>query len=248
MNNPILLLYPIVNVIVTALFAGVVLRQYRLRRRIYQLYWTIALGMAFLATLAYVLMILVQPTSGSGVLLFRTYYILGALVPAWLGLGSVALVTSARITRVSLIVLCALSILTAVLISLAHIDLLKLGQIVGTPGVGILQPGAWRIPFILLDTLGVLAVGGVAMYSAYKLVRHQQSVAGLSTSNILWGNVLILVGTLLNGLAGVLAGLLGMESSFWLIMAMGWVVFFVGVLLASRRGISAKPKAHPTLR
>ena len=87
-NNSILLLFAIVNVVVTGLFAGAVLRQYIRRKRASQLYWSIALIMAFLATLAYVLMVIVGPTSGTGVALFRIYYILGAaLVPAWLGLG-----------------------------------------------------------------------------------------------------------------------------------------------------------------
>src|SRR5579883_695307 len=92
MNDPILFVPPVINVIVTGLFAGVIVRQYVTRRRIYQLYWSIALSMAFLATLAYIGMIAAQPTSGTGVLLFRLYYILGgALMPAWLGLGSIAL-------------------------------------------------------------------------------------------------------------------------------------------------------------
>src|ERR1035437_7308674 len=106
MNNPILLLYPSINVIVTALFAAVVLRQYLQRHRSYQLFWTIALSMAFLATLAYVLMIVAQPTSSIGIVFFRVYYILGgALMPAWLGLGSIALIASPRITRICLVVL-----------------------------------------------------------------------------------------------------------------------------------------------
>ena len=117
-NNSILLLFAIVNVVVTGLFAGAVLRQYARRRRASQLYWSIALIMAFLATLAYVLMVIVGPTSSTGVALFRIYYILGAaLVPAWLGLGSIALVASSRVTRICLIVLIALSILAIVLIS-----------------------------------------------------------------------------------------------------------------------------------
>src|SRR5712691_3536336 len=112
MNNVILLLYPIVNVIVTGLFAGVVLRQYLQRHRLYQLYWAIALIMAFVATLAYVAMMVAQPTSDIGVLCFRLYYILGgALMAAWLGLGSIALVTSKRVTRICLVVLCMLSAL-----------------------------------------------------------------------------------------------------------------------------------------
>ncbi len=239
MNNTILLLYPIVNVVVTAVFAGVVLRQYMQRHRIYQLYWTIGLVMAFLATLAYVLMIVVQPASGVGVIFFRIYYILGAaLVPAWLGLGSIALVTSRRVERTSLVILCVLSVLAAVLIALAHVDLAKLSHIAGTPGTGILQPGVWLITIIVLNSLGVLAVIGVAIYSGWKLIRRQRSVADLSTSNILWANVLILVGDLLNAAAGTLARLLGVESTFWLVMSLGWVAFLIGVLLASRRSVS----------
>src|SRR6266571_5661067 len=129
MNNFILLLYPFVNVIVTGLFAGVVLRQYLQRHRRYQLYWAIALFMAFVATLAYVFMIVVEPASDIGIVFFRLYYILGAaLMPVWLGLGSIALVTSARFTRISLIILCVLSLLAIMLISLASIDKQQLSQ------------------------------------------------------------------------------------------------------------------------
>jgi len=78
------------------------------------------------------------------------------------------------------------------------------------------------------------------VYSGWKLVRRQSNVAGMRTINLLWANVLILVGDLLNALAGTLSRFFGLESSFWLIMAFGWIVFFAGVLLASRRPITAK--------
>src|SRR5215469_13652417 len=124
MNNAILLLSPLVNVVVTALFAGIVLRQYVRRHRIYQLYWSIGLVLAFAATLAYVLMIAVGPTSGAGIVFFRIYYIMGAaLVPAWLGLGSIALVASKQVTRICLIALCVLSVLAAVLIAMAGVNM-----------------------------------------------------------------------------------------------------------------------------
>jgi hypothetical protein len=235
-NNSILLLFAIINVVVTGLFAGAVLRQYARRKRTSQLYWSIALIMAFLATLAYVLMVIVGPTSSAGVALFRIYYIFGAaLVPAWLGLGSIALVASSRVTRICLIVLIALSILAVVLISTATINMSNLSQIAGTPGTGILEPGAWLITIIILNSLGVLAVVGVALYSGWKLIRRQSSVAGIQTINLLWANVLILVGDLLNAAAGSLARFFGLQSIFWIIQAFGWTVFFVGVLIASRR-------------
>ena len=245
MNNAILLISPLVNVVVTALFAGIVLRQYVRRHRVYQLYWSIGLVMAFVATLSYVLMIAVGPGSGAGIVFFRIYYILGAaLVPAWLGLGSIALVASKQVTRICFIGLCVLSVLAAVLIAMAAVNTRALASVAGTPGTGILQPGLWLITIIILNSLGVLAVVGVALYSGWKLLRRQSSLGGLSTSNILWANVLILVGDLLNGLAGTLARFLGLESTFWLVMSLGWVLFLAGVLLASQRS-AAKTAAAP---
>lgn len=234
MNNSIILLYPIANVVVTLLFAGVVLRQYVQRHKTYQLFWSIALSMAFVATLSYVMMIVVQPTSAFGMLCFRLYYTLGgALMPAWLGLGSIALVAKARVTRICLAVLSVLSIVAVLLIALAPLDLYQLSRIAGTPGTSILLPptGAWLYILIILNTLGVVAVVGVALYSGWKLRVRQ------GTSGLLWANVLILIGDLLNGLAGTTARL-GVKNIFWLIMIVGWTVFFMGVVLASR------PKSH----
>ena len=240
-NNSLLVLFAIINVVVTALFAGVVLSQYIQRKRASQLYWSISLTMAFLATLAYVFMVIAGPTSNAGVVFFRIYYILGgALVPAWLGLGSIALVASARVTRICLVVLSLLSILATVLISMATINTNKLSHIAGTPGTGVLNTGAWLPTIIVLNTLGVVAVVGVALYSGWKLARRQSSVAGIQTINLLWANMLILVGDILNATAGTLARAFNLESSFWIIQAFGWIVFFAGVLVASRRTARAR--------
>lgn len=241
-NTVILLVFAFVNVGVTGLFAGMVLRQFVKRRRVYQLYWMIALLMAFFATLSYACMVIVGPTSSAGIIFFRLYYILGAaLAPSWLGLGSIALVTSARVTRISLALLSLLSILVAVLIAITPVDMHNLSQIGGTPGTGILQIGFWLVLTVTLNTLGVLAVVGVAIYSGWKLWRRQASVAGFHPGNLLWANVLILIGDLLNAAAGTFARLFGLASSFWLIMASGWIVFFIGVLLTGRRRVTSKP-------
>ncbi|QBD81516.1 hypothetical protein EPA93_38325 [Ktedonosporobacter rubrisoli] len=243
MNSTLLLLPPIINVIVTGLFAGVILRQFISRRRIYQLYWSMALLMAFFATVAYMCMIFTGPTSFAGTILFRIYYILGgALTPAWLGLGSVALVSNGKITRIYLTLLYLLSVLATFFIFFASINMPVLSQIVGTPGTGTLRPGPWLVFLIILNTLGVVTVVGVAIYSGWKLLRKQQSLgAGLRTSNVLWANILILVGDLFNAAAGTLARVLGLENIFWLIMALGWIILFIGVLLASRRSSAARP-------
>jgi hypothetical protein len=234
MNNAWLLIFPLINVVVTALFAGTILRQYVQRHRIYQLFWSVALSMGFLGTLAYVLMVAAGPTSSAGVVFFRLYYILGAgLTPSWLGMGSVALVASKRIRNICLALLCVLSLLAIIFIGLAGIDMQQLGHVAGTPGTSILLPafGAWTLTIIIANTLGVLAVVGVALYSAWKLVRRQATVAGFHAGNLFWANILIVVGDLLNGLAGATARVFG--NGFWLIMALGWIVFFSGVLLTS---------------
>lgn len=236
MNNSLTVVPPVINAMVTGLLAGIILRQYLNRHRSYQLYWSIGLWMAFLATLAYICLLLVQPTSTIGMMCFRIYYTLGATVmPSWLGLGSLALVSNRRITRISFTVLCIFSIIAAFLVFTATINMEKLSHIAGTAGAWTLQPGAWLSATILLNSLGVTAVAGVALYSGWKLIRRQTNIAGLRTSSILLANIFIFTGTILNGVAGSLARFLQLENIFWLIMTVGWIVLFIGVLLASKR-------------
>lgn len=241
-STTLLVTFAFVNVVVTGLFAGLVTQQFARRHRIYQLYWMIALLMAFVATLSYVLMVLVGPASQAGILYFRMYYILGgALTAGWLGLGSIALVAGVRTTRITFYVLLVLSALAAVLITIDPIDMHALSQIAGTPGTGILQPGAWLALLIILNSLGWLAVAGVAAYSGWKLVRRAKNATGTHSLNLLWANILILVGVTLVAFAGSLPRFFNVEGGFWLIMVAGWAVFYGGVVLASQRQAARAP-------
>jgi hypothetical protein len=237
---------PMVNVIVTGLFAGVVLCQYIRRHRLHQLYWSLALVMAFIATLAYICMLIVQPTSVAGMFFFRIYYLFGASVmPAWLGLGSLALAGWKQLTRRLVGIVSFLSFIAVAFIFDATINKSILAQIAGTPGTGILQRGPWLITTIVLNSFGAIAVAGVALYSGWKLKQRQVSIAGINTGTILWANACIFVGVLLIALAGSLAGFFGIESTFWLIMALGWIILFVGALLASYRSRSVATAVQP---
>jgi hypothetical protein len=236
MSTAMILIPPAINVLVTGLFAGVILRQYFSLHRVYQLYWSIALCMAFVATISYMVMLFVQPTSAAGILCFRIYYIMGgALAPAWLGMGCIALSNKGLLSRLSFTLLLLLSLVSTSFILDASIDTQKLAQVAGTPGTGILLPGPWLVTIILLNTLGLVAIVGVALYSGWKLIQRQSSIGGLRTSNFLWANLLILVGAIFDGAAGSLARFLGLQSTFWLIMALGWIILFVGVLLTGYR-------------
>lgn len=235
-QNTFLLIFAIINVIVIGIFASTILRQYVQRRREAQLYWSLALLMALGATLAYIFLVTGTPTSDMGKFFFRLYYVLGAaLTPAWLGLGSVALVTGKRTARTCLFILCLVSLLAVVTISEAPMNLTALAQVAGTPGTGILQPAAWLPTLIVLNTAGVVAIVGVALYSGWQLLRRHAQVAGVRTRNLLWANVLILSGALCDAAAGTLARLVGLSSGFWLIMALGWSIFYVGVLMTGQR-------------
>ncbi|HEX7736253.1 MAG TPA: hypothetical protein VF458_15480 [Ktedonobacteraceae bacterium] len=245
-QNFILFAFAIINVLVVAVFASTIVRQYVRRRREAQLYWALALLMAFGATLAYILMVVSGPASAMGIFYFRLYYTLGAaLTPAWLGLGSLALVLSKRIVRTCCFLLTGASILALVTISEAHINLAALGKVAGTPGTGVLEPGPWLVTLIILNTLGVVWLAGVAIYSGWQLLRRRASVAGFAPGNLLWANVLILAGSLLNGAAGTFARVFGLASGFWLIMALGWIVFYLGVLLTGKRKAVASGKPAP---
>ena len=235
-QNTFVVIFAIINVAVVGIFAATILRQYLRRRREAQLYWSLALFMAFFATLGYIFLVLGTPTSDLGKFYFHLYYVLGAaLTPAWLGLGSIALVTGKRTARTCLFVLCLLSLLAVVTISEAPLNPDVLAHIAGTPGTGILQPAAWLPTLIVLNTAGVVAIVGVAIYSGWQLLRRRTNVAGVETKNLLWANVLILSGALCNGAAGTLARAFGISSGFWLIMALGWIIFYLGVLMASQR-------------
>lgn len=242
LNTTLLLLPPLINVLVTGIFAFVILRQYVRRRRSYQLYWTIALCLAFIATLAYMSMIIVGPTTIAGTYLFRLYYAFGGtIMPSWLGLGSIGLLGKPRMTRICAGFLMLLSTIACIFVLDASIDMVKLSQIAGEPGTGTLQTGPWLVMTIILNTLGVVAVAGVALYSGWQLLRKQASMGGMKTSRVLWANIFIFAGAILNAVAGSLARFLGLDSIFWLIMAIGWIVLFVGVILAGRRSSIAPP-------
>ncbi|HVA23776.1 MAG TPA: hypothetical protein VMW62_05220 [Chloroflexota bacterium] len=215
------MLYPLAVAVVSAVFAAAVLRQYVHRRRPYQLVWMVALLMSALASAIYGLAL--PPTSSQ--VAFRAYYILGGLLmPAWLGLGSIYLVAPRRVADLSLAGLVNAGALGAGAVLSATIDPGALARLNGGPGTGVLEPGPWLPITILLNTCGVLAVVGVAIYSTIRLAQRRGS------GRLVAANVLIAIGDLVVGVAGSMART-GRPELFWVTMLAGWVVIFVGFLL-----------------
>ncbi|MFQ5797013.1 MAG: hypothetical protein ACE5JP_18500 [Candidatus Bipolaricaulia bacterium] len=216
------LIYPAIVALVSLVFGLVVYGQYRTRHRPYQLIWAISLWMSFIASIAYILAM-----AFDHVLSFQLYYLFGALLmAAYLGLGSIYLVASKRVAIVCLGGIIALSVIGTVLLFQAPIDRAELAALEGGPGRDVIGSGAWLPVVIVMNSFGLIAVAGIALYSAWQLF-HKQAAA-----NYVWGNVLIAIGVIVLGAAGS-AARLGRESGFWWAMTLGWVVAFAGFLVIS---------------
>jgi len=217
-------IFPLSVALVSGIFAGMILQQYVARRQAHQLIWTIALLMSAVASAAYVLAL---PPAGSDVA-FRAYYVLGGLLmPAWLGLGSIFLAAPRRLAEGTLAVIVNVGAIGAGAVLTAGIEPGSLVRLNGGPGTGVLEPGIWLPITIALNTFGVLAVVGVAVYSS--LVRKR------GPRQLVAANTLIATGAVIVGIAGSMART-GLPQLFWVTMLAGWVIIFVGFMMAQLAG------------
>lgn len=164
------------TVVVSAIFAALVLKQYVERRKMHQLMWGIALvlwmigvGAEFFATL-----------SDWSLLTYRAYYVAGALlIPAWLGLGTLYLVTARRLANLALVIIAILSALGIVLIAVWPIDATRL-HITAEQFVPLRIYPFFPVQLLLivLNIFGTLAFVGGALWSAYHFMQAPRSVQG----------------------------------------------------------------------
>lgn len=219
-----MIIYPLVVAVVSAVFAGVVISQYRARHRAHQLIWSVALVMAFVASLAYVL-----AATTHGVLFFSLYYLFGALLmAAYLGMGSIQLFVRPRVARMYLYPLLVLSAVGAVAVLASPVHPAAVAHLHGGPGTHAIALGPLAlILLILLNSFGAAAVIIVALLSGWRM--HTRS----ATAGFVRGNVLLAVGVLIISMAGTMARL-GSGGGFWLTMALGWIVLFAGFVVLNQ--------------
>lgn len=225
--------YPLVVMLVAFSFAGILLVQFRRRRKPHQFVWALALAMGGLAALFFVLFL----GDGRNEVFFKLYYVWGALLmAAFLGLGEVYLLmprrTADRIT-VAVVLVGAVGF-GLVLAATPNSQALHGPNVLA--GTKVIE-GPSVLFIAILNTFGAVAVIGGAAYSAWRLLQHQGPL------RLLVANVLIAAGTILASLAGTLARLTGNESSFWSLLASGFIILFTGFLLTTRR----IPRPAPTL-
>lgn len=215
------LAFPMIMAVVLIGLTVSVGAQYRQRHRAHQAAWGLALALGAVGTLAYLGCVL----SGDNAVLFRLYYIGGALLTApLLGLGSVYLLPNPLWPRLYLaltVVGAALGITGILGQALSPAGLAAIGD---GPGTTLIHASLALVPLIILNSLGTVGVVGVGLWSLYRsAVRHGPWV-------FVGGNGLIVAGTLLVAAAGGMARL-DHGAGFWGAMTIGWIVLYAGFAL-----------------
>lgn len=222
------MVYPAIVAVVALVFTIALVNQYRTRRKAHQLLWAIALLLGLSGALGYLAAL---QGSAAG---FRIYYLAGALWMApIMGLGSVYLHFGPGRSRWVAVVVILLGLGASAGVLGAPVDGAALARLDGGPGQDVLDlEGLPLAALILSNTFGLVAVAGLALRSA---LRSRQSPEGRGFAV---GNLLLALGVLLLGLAGGLARL-GVPGTFWIMMALGFLILYAGFNRINRAAAQA---------
>ncbi len=223
---------PLVAAAVGGAFAAVVGRQYLSRRKPHQAIWAVALAMFAVAALF--------ETAGQAVgwsdATYKGYYLFGGILNVgWLGLGSLLLLTTPRVGRAAVIVMCVISAIGLAAVLAAHTDSVLLRA-------DVPARGAISVPAVLplLTNVGgsVLLIGG-AGWSAWKAARAR------APRNRVLGLAVIAAGAFVVAGGHSYAQSKGVYLAQPLSEAVGIVVMFSGYLAveAQRQLTPTHPKA-----
>ena len=227
------------DLLVSAAFTLVVAAQWVVRRRPHQLLWSAALLVWTVAVAAET----VAAWQGAwNPVTYRLYYACGALmVAAWLGAGSLHLTATARLARIYLLIIGALSLagLAGVFSYPVDPSMLSRTDALGFVDVKVFPMMPVRLFVILANILGTLAFVGSALYSLWQLRAH-----GISGGRAV-GIGLIAIGGLIAASAHSL-GVLGGPGLFRISELAAVAVIFSGYIVSSRRMPEAAPSTATT--
>ena len=227
-----MLYYPFLVAAISLIFGGIVLNQYRMQRKAYQFWWAVSLFLGAVGTLSYILTL----TAGHNPFLFRSYLLLGGLMPLYLGLGSLLLVVSRRFGDASLYLVLLGSLVGVYYFYTVPLNGAALAELNGGAGSAVITATPVLVLLGLYGGLGGLAVIGVAVYSVLQLLRRG------GDRGFMVGNVMIAAGTFVIAAAGTMATTFHQDAAFWLTMFVGWVVLFGGFLLTTATAARFKTK------
>ena len=226
---------PIASSIISLIFALTVLDQYFARRKPYQLIWAIGLFMYFISTGTEFW----TETWGLNEAIYRLWYLFGAIfVAAYLGMGTLYLLTRRRVAHIIMVILLVASLYAIFRVFTASIDISTLHHL-----SGVAMPQGVRLMTPFFNTFGTIALVGGAIYSAWVFWKRR-----LMPHRVI-SNILIAVGAILPAFGGTLMRFGGDINVFYLLELLGIIIIFIG-FLRSREvfGVYRFPMIHGVSR
>ncbi len=207
---------PLISCIVSFVFAVTVLDQYFARRKPYQLVWAIGLFMYTIGAGTEFW----TGVWGIDLIAYQLWYLFGAiLVAAYLGMGTLYLLTRRKTAHIIMAILLVASIYSAFRVFTANIDLTGMQTLTG--GV---MPADVRILTAILNTFGTVALVGGALYSAWIFWRRR------ILFNRMIANILIAFGAILPAIGGSNLTVGGSIRVFFIFELLGIIIIFIGFL------------------
>lgn len=219
---------PAISSSVSLVFACAVLSQYLKRRKPHQLVWALGLLMYAISTGCEFF----TETYGLNTVAYRMWYLFGAvLVAAWLGMGTVYLMSGRRAANTVAAILIVGSVVAGVRVLTAPVDfsLLPISQVELS---GQALPFNVRLMTPFFNVFGTVALVGGALYSAWLF--RQRRVLG----HRVLSNILIAVGALLPATGGTL-NRLGELNLLYLLELLGLLLIFAGFLYSRHSSVPA---------
>ena len=225
----------VVAAIIMFVFAAIVLQRFARRRHLHNLWWGIGLVMFGIG--AFAEGYLVRSWNAP---LFRAWYVFGAMLnAAWLGQGTLNLLSRRRWVHYLSAALAVLSVIGIVVVWSLQLNsgAFSAGQTISSQYKAILPSSPIRVLTILLNIYGTILLIGGAIYSSYLFWRKRVLLHRVV------GNILIAAGALVIASAGTLTLLVfgGVQPASELIAA---VLMFGGFMFASSPAAVPAAKAE----
>lgn len=218
--------FPLIAAVVAAVFAGLVARQYAVRRRSYQLAWVVALAMYSAASLA----VAFGATGGWTTGEFQLYWALGAVlnVPFLAGGELMLLVRNRTVQAAIWIVLVFLTAYTVSVLRGASVDAAALADDLPS-GKHVFGDGspAHRLPQLISIPSYMVLLGG-ALWSAWRMRGRPE------LRDRFVGTLFIALGASVIAGFGSAFAALGYLAAFSVALVVGIAMMFLGFLRAGR--------------
>ena len=207
---------PLASSIISLIFGVIVLDQFFARRKPHQLIWAIGLFMYCISTAAEFW----TETWGLSETIYRLWYLIGAIfVAAYLGMGTLYLLTPRRLAHIIMAILLVASLYAVFRVFTVSLDLSTLHYLSGQA-----MPQGIRLMTPLFNTFGTVALVGGAIYSAWVYWRRKVMPHRVVS------NILIAVGAILPAIGGTHMRLGGSLQLFYLFELLGIIIIFAGFL------------------